>query len=163
MSFRWFADLDFGLVGPIEPECGPDGQPREFMPQSRYRHAATTPLNAAGAGPFCRFKIGKGRNQPGLYVLTIDGEATYVGECANLAVRWGLTQYGSISPKNCFRGGQSTNCRINGLILLAAKAGRTIQLWFRPLLVSTDERRGAETRLIQALKPNWNRTKLALR
>jgi hypothetical protein len=130
------------------------------MPQGRYRNAATTLLNAAGAGPFCRFRIARGYNQPGLYVLTLDGNAVYAGECADLSVRWGLTQYGSISPKNCFKGGQSTNCRINSLILTGAKKRHSAELWFCPSDASTDRRRLAETKLIQALKPKWNKAKM---
>ena len=160
MTIHRFADLDFKLIGPIEPERAPGGEILEYMPQSRYRKAATTPLNAAGAGPFCRFRIARGYDQPGLYVLTLDGNAAYAGECADLAVRWGLSQYGSISPKNCFKGGQSTNCRINALILTEVKKGRLVELWFCPSDASTDRRRSAETMLIQALKPNWNKAKM---
>jgi hypothetical protein len=90
----------------------------------------------------------------------LDGEPVYAGECANLAMRWGSTQYGSISPKNCFKGGQSTNCRINNKILLGALNGAALALWFAYFEGSTGARQSAETQLIQALRPPWNRAKM---
>jgi hypothetical protein len=82
------------------------------MPQSRYRNARDLPLNGHGAGPFCCFSIARGLNVPGVYVLTLAGEAVYVGKCTSLARRFGPQGYGAIQPKNCFVGGQSTNCKI---------------------------------------------------
>lgn len=160
MKSRRFGQFDFEWIGRIEPERRPDGIVIESMPQDRYRNAATAPLNAYGAGPFCRFRIGKGRNEPGLYVLTLDDEPVYVGECANLATRWGLTQYGAISPKNCFKGGQSTNCRVNSSILVHAKLGQNADLWFCPGSASALQRRSDESALIQTLLPNWNKAKI---
>ena len=52
-----------------------------------------------------------------------------MGECANLSVRFNAG-YGNISPKNCFKGGQETNCRLNNLLYLAAAAGMRIRSGF---------------------------------
>jgi len=149
---RSFAGITFERVGEIDPERDESGAIREFMPQSRYAKAGTTPLNPNGAGPFCRFSIGTGVNSSGVYVLTLDGAPVYAGKCENLAKRWGGMGYGAISPKNCFVGGQSTNCKVNNRVLHHAKAGRLLELWFYP----TDDTSVAERALILDLRPQWN-------
>lgn len=163
MKHLRFAAWDFHLVGRIEPDRTVDGAHLELMPQVRYADAATTPLHAYGAGPFCRFRVGRDLRGPGLYVLTIGYDPVYAGECVDLRQRWGPNGYGGISPRNCFRGGQPTNCRVNTAILVAAKEGREINLWFCPWDGDTANRRLAETDLIQSLRPSWNRAKMGTR
>ena len=65
--------------------------------------------------------------------------------------------YGTISPRNCFKGGQETNCRINNLILLTSKSGIELALWFYEIEGGKQERVAVERELVQALKPTWNR------
>ena len=140
----------------IAPEKAPNGRVRAHMPQSRYQKADAKPLNPHGAGPFCRFMAAEQAElpqAPGVYVLTIDGAPTYVGKAHNLAQRWGPQGYGTISPANCFIGGQSTNCRINHEIFKAARADQFIQVWARQ---ERDDPSHMETRLIRALQPPWN-------
>lgn len=161
MTVRRFAKWDFEHLGSIEPEHDGAGQLIALMPQSRYKNAATTPLHAYGAGPFCRFRIGRRRDEPGLYVLTIDERPVYAGECVNLAMRWGPNGYGGISPRNCFAGGQPTNCRVNAAILQEAIAGKAIALWFYVFDGERDHRLASETTLIRTLQPEWNRAKRA--
>lgn len=149
---RTFAGMTFQSVGAIDPERDASGSIRQFMPQSRYAKAEATPLNPNGAGPFCRFHIAQGINAPGVYVLTLDGVPVYAGKCESLAKRWGTAQYGAISPKNCFVGGQSTNCKINNRVLRHTQAGGSLELWFhRAIDTST-----AERTLILELRPEWN-------
>jgi hypothetical protein len=50
-------------------------------------------------------------------------------KCANLSARFNAG-YGNISPKNCFKGGQETNCRLNNLLHAALLGGQRISLWF---------------------------------
>lgn len=91
------------------------------MPQDRYTKAATTPLNPSGAGPFCRFKVTGLPSSSGVYVVTVDGGVVYVGRAENLSERWGQRGYAPIQPRNCFVGGQSTNCKINHRVLMASR------------------------------------------
>lgn len=70
-----FVDRHFELLGRVEPERDDKGAFVEFLPQDRYEKATTTQLHKYGAGPFCRFRIGRGRKDAGLYVLTVDGNA----------------------------------------------------------------------------------------
>lgn len=149
---RTFAGMTFQRVGVINPERDASGSIRQFMPQSRYAMADTAPLNPNGAGPFCRFSVARGINAPGVYVVTLAGAPVYAGKCDNLAKRWGGMGYGAISPKNCFVGGQSTNCKINNRILRHAQAGDSLELWFH----HTTDTGPAERALILDLRPQWN-------
>ena len=150
---RKLGNYDFEHICEIVPARGSDGTLTQFMPQSRYRNGRNLPLNKFGAGPFCRFKI-PGRFQLcGVYALSADAELRYIGECANLSKRFNMG-YGSISPKNCFKGGQETNCRLNNLVCGAILAGAQISLWF----FQTANYKSVEMALISALKPPWNRT-----
>lgn len=149
---RLFGAYEFGWIGAIEPDRDSFGVVREFMPQSRYRNARASPINEHGAGPFCRFTVARGVHSPGVYVLTVNGQTMYVGKCRDLAERFGPRGYGAIQPKNCFVGGQSTNCKINNLVLRHAKRGQTIELWFH----TTDEATSVERDLIVETRAPWN-------
>jgi hypothetical protein len=143
---------DFRRVGDIEPITAPDGSARQFMPQERYKNVRMLPLNRYGAGPFCKFTISSRFQESGVYFLMIADEIKYAGECVNLSARFN-TGYGNISPKNCFKGGQDTNCRLNNLVFLATTTGERISLWFFP----TADYKAIEAVLRSTLKPAWNR------
>ena len=143
---------DFIHVCDIVPARNEDGSIRLIMPQARYRNIRNLPMNNYGAGPFCKFTIGNEFRKSGVYVLTVDGQVRYVGECANLSTRFNMG-YGNISPKNCFKGGQETNCRLNNLIWATANAGHRIALWF----LHTADYKSIEASLRASLKPVWNR------
>jgi hypothetical protein len=146
------AGYEFEYVSDIKLVLGADGSVRQFMPQNRYRNTRSVPLNRYGTGPFCKFKIPACNRDSGVYVLIVDEELRYVGECANLWARFN-NGYGNISPKNCFKGGQETNCRLNNLVYSAAVAGERISLWF----FQTADYKAMEATLRSALKPAWNR------
>lgn len=124
----------------------------EYQPHVRYVNAEALPLHQWGEGPFCRFQIPASSPIPGVYVITVAGEAKYVGETENLTARYN-NGYGTISPRSCFTGGQSTNCRINSFVLRETLRGRSIELWFTP----SDDRTKLEASLIGDLQPRWNR------
>ena len=137
----------------ISPEATPDGKPVEHMPQSRYRHADSTPLNLHGDGPFCRFSVAGLPAASGVYAVTVEGKLVYVGVAKkSLRERWGPRGPAHIHPKNCFKGGQSTNCKVNHAILLAARKELAIDLWTQ----LAEEPRPIERRLIAKLAPRWN-------
>jgi hypothetical protein len=145
-------EYEFSHVGDIEPVREPDETVRQFLPQDRYVNARNISLNQYGAGPFCKFTIPNHFRTSGVYVLTIDNDIRYVGECANLSARFNAG-YGNISPRNCFRGGQETNCRLNNLVYLAAAAGEKISLWF----FQTADYKAMEAALRATLNLAWNR------
>lgn len=141
----------FKYVGPIQPDRNSDGICK-FMPQSDYIDAGCVSLNRYGGGPFCRFRIPSDMHVDGVYAITADDDIMYVGECINLSKRFNMG-YGQISPKNCYKGGQETNCRINNLVLQCAEGGHQLGLWF----VSTPHRIRIEAELIKKCRPPWNR------
>lgn len=142
----------FSLIGRIEPERDSDGSVIRFMPQSRFHNVRHVPLNRHGSGPFCRFRVPADLPYEGVYVLTVEGRVVYIGECEHLSERFGQRGYGAIQPRNCFVGGQSTNCKINKLLLQHALQRHVIELWFHP----TADRKSEEALLIGQLKPEWN-------
>jgi hypothetical protein len=145
-------NYEFEYVCDIEPLRLTDGSMRQDRPQGRYKNDRNLPLNKYGVGPFCKFRI-PGRFQVnGVYVLTVDGVPQYVGECANLSARFNAG-YGNISPKNCFKGGQETNCRLNNLLYSAFVASLRISLWF----FQTTDYKSVELALRGTLRLTWNR------
>lgn len=145
------ADYVFALVCDLVP-AGAGGAIQAFSPQSRYQNSSNLKLNKYGAGPFCKFKIPSRHTGAGVYVITIDGTPVYVGECENLASRYNMG-YGNISPRNCYQGGQETNCRINNLIYGSVEKGASARLWF----LSTPDFKSVESQLRGKLRLPWNR------
>ena len=107
---------DFISICEIKPLIDKYGRIIEYQPDREYKNADDKKLNKYGKGPFCKFQIPNGINKAGVYILKIDDEVKYVGECENLSSRYNIG-YGQISPRNCYVGGQSTNCKINSYIL----------------------------------------------
>lgn len=154
MMQHTFGNYVFTHVCHIEPERDEAGTIRTYMPQANYLKRELAKLHGYGAGPFCRFRIPKQFSASGVYILTVDDQPVYVGECLHLSKRYNAG-YGHISPRNCYVGGRMTNCRVNTLIYNAACAGRRIDLWF----LETADRFAIETELIHGLNAcqQWNR------
>jgi hypothetical protein len=153
---RTWAEQEFDAVGFLVLDRDPEGAALEFMPQARYANVKGKRLNPHGTGPFCRFRLPGAASVAGVYILTEDDSPVYVGICEHLANRWGLMGYGSISPINCFVGGQSTNCKINSRVLVGDRLGRRYEVWFAS---KTEGRRAVEIGLIRDLRPPWNGTR----
>lgn len=90
----------------------------------------------------------------GIYAITVDNSVVYIGECQNFRERFGPRGYGIIHPRNCFVGGQSTNCKINARVLETTLRGSIPDLWFAPEVSETRKR--VETELIARYLPPWN-------
>ena len=136
----------------IEPEAGPDGNPVEDMPQKRYKNVKKKTLNPNGCGPFCLFPAPELPTAPGVYAVVVDQRiVAYVG-MAKKGMRQRWRGYARIQPANCYKGGQSTNCKINNAILLATRKNRTIDLW----ILEINEPQHLECTLIREFRPPWN-------
>ena len=111
-------------------------------------------LNPHGDGTFIRFRpqLGEFSKLKGLYRYTVGPEIVYVGLSLDSFGRRIGYGYGSISPKNCFLDGQSTNCHLNALI---AQQWDEVRLSVCPL-TNDDEIRALERQLIGQLQPQWN-------
>ncbi len=142
---------DFRFVATLAPERAASGLISEWSPQALYKNLDTYPLHKHGLGTFCKFRIVVPKDLVGVYSLIVDGEVRYVGECADLGKRFNMG-YGNISPKNCYVGGQSTNCKINRRVLDIAKAEGQVDLYVYPTL----ERKTVEKELVGMYVPPWN-------
>lgn len=124
-----------------------------YSPQKSYT-SFDKKLNQYGFGTFCKFKISNRYNKEGVYALTVNNQVVYIGQSVNLSQRFNLG-YGQISPRNCYEGGQSTNCKLNKFILLMSVMNKDIQLYFRGTN-KTHDRMKLEKQLIEKYKPIMN-------
>jgi len=145
-------EYQFRYICAIEPERNADGSVKQYMPQSRYKNKNKLPLNKYGKGPFCKFSIPNNYRLSGVYAIAVENKVKYIGECLDFSLRHNMG-YGIISPRNCFKGGQETNCRLNNLIYKAASAGQQISLWF----LHTEDYKPVENKLRVSIVPEWNR------
>ena len=143
----------FKLICELKPLTDEHGQIVEYFPANEYKNSANKKLNQYGKGPFCQFRIPSTVNREGVYIIKANDDIKYIGECENLSQRFNLG-YGLISPRNCFVGGQSTNCKINSHILKVTKNGGKVYLFF----YETTQRFRIESELIKKYKPDWNST-----
>ena len=146
-----FGGYPFSYICAIQSEHNETGKILRFNPQSGYMNTRGLSLNRYGAGPFCRFRIPRDVPLEGVYVLLMNGSVQYAGECINLSSRFN-SGYGQISPRTCYYRGQSTNCKINHLILRSTEHGKQVELWF----FSTDNRKVVQSEIITKFKPPWN-------
>lgn len=145
------AGYEFTFMAPLNPERDAMGVIRELRPQALYAKRDTVALHYHGSGPFCKFRIDVPARLAGVYALVVDGSIRYIGECEDLAKRFNMG-YGTISPRNCYRGGQATNCKINHHVLDMSTSGGRVNLYFHPTLM----RHQVEKQLIARYSPPWN-------
>ena len=147
-------NYDFEFIDNIIPLLDENGEIIEFSPQNRYDNKNKIKLHEYGNRSFCRFSIhSKWSKVPGVYAFFINGELAYIGQCCDFAKR--INQgYGNISPRNCYIGGQSTNCKINKLILNSYSLGNKVTLYF----YKTNDYINVESLMIKELNPPYNST-----
>lgn len=107
-------------------------------------------LHKYGNQLFCKFKMSEKINKKGIYIFVFDNEVKYLGECINLYSRIN-NGYGNISPRNCYVGGQMTNCKINGIINTSKNKGIDISLFYHETDIKDFERKQLETKLINKI------------
>lgn len=143
----------FSFVDSLSVERTDAGRVDIKMPQVRYGKSDEYSVHQYGWGPFCKFSVDTSDyvGSEGVYIFTAGYEIKYVGETVDLHNRI-QSGYGNISPKNCFEGGQQTNCRINHLIFETVRNGDRVSLWVE----ETRERNQRETELVEQYNPPWN-------
>ncbi len=143
---------DFVYIQDINPILDESGKIQEYSPQENYSKKDSFELNKHGSGTFCKFSIhSKWSGVAGVYAFFIDDILVYIGQAADFAQRFNMG-YGNISPKNCFIGGQSTNCKINKMVLDSIKSGHTVSVYFH----RTHDYNKTERELIKYYKPQYN-------
>lgn len=144
----------FEFVDSISVERNQVGRVDIKMPQRRYAKSDEYCVHRYGWGPFCRFSVDTSEyvESEGVYIFTSGYQIKYVGETVDVHNRI-QPGYGNISPKNCFEGGQQTNCRINHLIFETIRNRGQVSLWVE----ETQDRKRRETELIEKCDPPWNK------
>jgi hypothetical protein len=145
---------EFNRICDLELLRDESGSVQSLRPMGRYRNDRNLPLNRYGEGPFCKFRISNTHRKSGVYGISVGHEMVfrYVGECVHLSNRFNAG-YGNISPRNCFSGGQETNCRLNNLIFETVRSGVRVSLWF----CQTADHKTVESELLDSLRLVWNR------
>lgn len=111
-------------------------------------------LNKYGDVSYSRFLIADPiyNRKKGIYAYYENEALRYIGRCRD-SIKKRINQgYGKIHPKNCYKDGQATNCRINALI---TQSYDTISFWFCELECE-EEIISYEKNLIHSLTPPWN-------
>lgn len=119
-----------------------------LRPQDRFANPRGYKLSVDGL--FCAFRIDAPRAS-GVYGWFVDGELMYIGRAANLRNRLS-DQYGRVSPRHPYAGGQLQKCCINAQINEAIGAGSTVSVKW----VATLEYVEMERQLLAACRPIWN-------
>ena len=141
---------EFTYIQDIVPEKSSDGRVVEYAPQSSYANHLNKHLHYFGKGTFCRFSI-NADNLTGVYLWVVDDQIIYIGETVKLAQRFN-TGYGYIEGINCYEGGQTTNCKMNKVVLNLAKKGKTIKLYF----FKTEDHKRVELELLSSIHTQYN-------
>ena len=112
-------------------------------------------LNPYGDEVYSDFSIADEQylDKRGIYAFFLRDKLKYIGRCTNSMQARINMGYGNISPKNCYRDGQSTNCRINAKI--TAKPKKAVSLWLHPMNSKAKIERLEES-LIAEYDPPWN-------
>lgn len=111
-------------------------------------------LNEHGDNVYCDFSIGITTfiRAKGIYSFRVGESLKYFGRSHDTFEKRLNQGYGHISPKNCYRDGQSTNCHVNSLI---EKCFTEVSFFVCPLddYLMIDH---FEKLLINFYKPEWN-------
>ena len=153
----------FKLTAQIKLKIDKFGIPLEYHPAERYENKRSLKLNADGDKSFCHFALepqkGSGSRlyHAGVYAI-VGTSVRYIGR-TNTSLNQRFNGYRSIQPRNCYEGGQSTNCHINNNVLEDAKAGKTLWVYFH----ETEEPDYLEAYLLNSLvatgrRPPWNKS-----
>lgn len=140
----------FQFVQSIEPKRDETGTVIEYLPQDSYNNRNNLYLSKEGKGPFCKFSIDC-PPKSGVYLMIVNNEIIYIGETSNLSQRFNQG-YGDISPRNCFIGGQTTNCKMNATLLNYFKNKQKVDLFF----YETNDYKEIELKLLRKIKTKYN-------
>lgn len=141
---------EFQYLQQIIPECDTCGRILKYFPQDAYENKRNLKLSQHGNGAFCHFTINTG-DWPGVYLWIVDNRIIYIGETDGLKRRFNLG-YGNISPRNCFVGGQSTNCKMNKVVLNLFELGKVVSIYF----YKTTNHRHVENELLSKIVTPYN-------
>ncbi len=141
---------DFEYIETIEP-IRENSVIAVFEPQSKYKNVKKLSIHEFGRGNFCKFKLQNAKDVSGVYAWIINNEVIYIGEAVNFRKRFNMG-YGIISPRNCFEGGQKTNCKMNNVVYKTYKNGQQIEIYF----FETKDYKAVEKELLLNITTKYN-------
>jgi len=141
---------EFRYLQQLIPVCDSNGSMIKYYPQNGYDNKKNLMLLYHGKGAFCRFTI-SASNWPGVYLWVVDNKIIYIGETDGLLRRFNMG-YGCIAPRNCYVGGQSTNCKMNKIVLSLYEQGKTVSLYF----YNTTDYKKVELELLRKITTPYN-------
>lgn len=141
---------EFRFIQNLAPVLDETGEIKKYYPQDSYFNKKGLPLSPYGKGAFCRFSI-EADDVPGVYLWVVDDEIIYIGETIGLRRRFNMG-YGNISTRNCFVGGQNTNCKMNKIVLALYEQGKVISLYFH----RTKDYKQVELNLLNRINTQYN-------
>lgn len=153
IEFKELSGYPFQFIQELEPNRNLLGEIKQYNPQENYNKKATVPLHKYGKGPFCRFSLNSKDygGISGVYLMCDGKDILYIGQTANFQQRFD-NGYGNIAPRNCYIGGQNTNCKINKMILNKYIRGERVYLYF----FVTPDYDQVEHQLIKVYQPPYN-------
>ena len=110
-------------------------------------------LNKYGDKKYCKFEIDTHLTDKGIYCFIKDDKIKYIGRCINNFKKRINNGYGQISPKNCFKDGQATNCHLNSIINSADNVQFGVYLMTDK---STVEIKKLEKQILTCYRFEWN-------
>jgi len=140
----------FSYLQNLIPDCDAEGKVKKYHPQNDYDNIKGLKLSYYGNGDFCHFSI-TADDWSGVYLWVVDGQIIYIGETAGLRHRFNMG-YGNISPRNCYVGGQSTNCKMNKVVFSYYEQCKTVSLYF----YRTDDYKRVELELLNQISTPYN-------
>lgn len=146
-------NYEFTYIQTIKPLIDANEQIYRYKPQKKYNNKKGLKLHNLGDGEFCKFKLENAEPISGVYVWIIQGENNpiYIGEANNFKRRFNMG-YGVISPRNCFVGGQITNCKMNKVVLECYDKGLNIDIYF----FKTNNYKEVELELLRNINTRYN-------
>lgn len=124
-KIKTIQNYEFIYICRLIPESDSNGN----LVRIKYELDSEREIHQYGGEEFCRFSIDqKWKKISGVYVLIQEGDIIYIGQASDFYKRF--SQYGDIPEKGCYKGGRSTDCKINSMILKSYEEDKAIDLYF---------------------------------
>lgn len=123
-----------------------------LRPQDRFANPKGYELDTVNDVSYCSFKINAPR-QSGIYRIRVNGETVYIGRAKSLHNRLSV-QYGTVSPRHPFKGGQIQKCRTNAKINKAINQGHEVSFEWEVCADYIERERALLSD--SARRPSWN-------
>ncbi|MBQ8984608.1 GIY-YIG nuclease family protein [Candidatus Saccharibacteria bacterium] len=146
---RIICGYPFRFIQQLIPDCQ-NGVVIKYHPQENYINRKNLPLSKYGDGSFCHFTI-NAPSSSGVYLWIANEEIIYIGETQDFAKRFNAG-YGNISPRNCYIGGQNTNCKMNKVVMEYYEKHTPIELYF----FETEQYKQVELELLSCYNTKYN-------